>query len=143
MARISQILSDRDLYFVERSQTVFEVANRMADRHVGAILVLENGHLCGVFSERDLMVKVVVAGRDPHTVTVGEVMTTHPASVDESASADEAMEIMHQHNCRHLPVLRQGKVTAMVSMRDLMYFDLERKAEEIRHMREYIQSANT
>jgi CBS domain-containing protein len=50
------------------------------------------------------------------------------------------MEIMHDHQCRHLPVLREDKVAGMVSMRDLMYYDLERKAEEIRHMRQYIQS---
>jgi CBS domain-containing protein len=142
MARISQIMSDRELYFVERHETVFDVARRMSELHVGAILVLENGNLCGVFSERDLMVRVVTTGRDPRAVTVGEVMTPNPATVDESATADEAMEIMHQHGCRHLPVLRGGKVVKMVSMRDLMYFDLERKAEEIRHMRDYIQSAS-
>jgi signal-transduction protein with cAMP-binding, CBS, and nucleotidyltransferase domain len=143
MARISQILADRELYSVERSQTVFEVANRMAALHVGAILVLESGCLCGIFSERDLMLRVVLAGRDPRSVAVGEVMTPHPTTVDESAPAEEAMEIMHQNNCRHLPVLRQGQVSGMVSMRDLMYYDLGRKAEEIRHMREYIQRAST
>jgi signal-transduction protein with cAMP-binding, CBS, and nucleotidyltransferase domain len=143
MARISQILSGRDLYCVEEHQSVFEVASRMADLRVGAIVVLHDGALCGIFSERDLMVRVVVAGRDPRTVAVREVMTSNPAAVDESATADEAMEIMHQHQCRHLPVLRQGRVVGLVSMRDLMYYDLDRKAEEIRHMREYIQSAAT
>jgi signal-transduction protein with cAMP-binding, CBS, and nucleotidyltransferase domain len=135
MARISQILADREPYFVEKSQTVFEVANRMADLRVGAILVLEEGRLCGVFSERDLMVRVVVEGRNARTITVGDVMTSDPAAVDESATAEEAMEIMRSNNCRHLPVLRDGNVAGMVSMRGLMYYDLERKAEEIRHMR--------
>jgi signal-transduction protein with cAMP-binding, CBS, and nucleotidyltransferase domain len=143
MARISQILAERSLYSVERRQTVFEVANHMAALHVGAILVLEDGCLCGIFSERDLMLRVVLAGRDPRTVPVGEVMTPNPATVDESAPAEEAMAILHQHNCRHLPVLRQGQVSGMISMRDLMYYDLDRKAEEIRHMREYIQRAST
>jgi len=141
MARISQILSDRKLYFVERNQTVWGVAAQMAELRVGAILVLEDGKLCGVFSERDVVLRVVLEGRDPRAVTVGEVMTPNPAAVDESATADEAMEVMHQHNCRHLPVLRDGRVVKMVSMRDLMYYDLDRKAEEIRHMRDYIQSA--
>jgi len=140
MARISQILADRDLYSVERSQTVFEVASRMAALHVGAILVLEGGSLCGIFSERDLMLRVVLAGRDPRTVPVGEVMTPNPTSVDESAPAEEAMEIMHQNNCRHLPVLRQGQVAGMVSMRDLMRLELEDKTSELEHMRSYIQS---
>ena len=141
MARISQILSDRELYHVEPSQTVLNVAAKMAELHVGAILVLEDGALRGIFSERDLLRRVLVDGRDPRTVTVAQVMTASPATVDESATADEAMEIMHQHGCRHLPVMRNGRVVQLVSMRDLMYFDLERKAEEIRHMRDYIHGA--
>jgi CBS domain-containing protein len=141
MARISQILSDRELYHVEPSQTVLDVAAKMAELRVGAILVLEDGALRGIFSERDLLRRVLVDGRDPKTVTVAEVMTPSPATVDEAATADEAMEIMHQHGCRHLPVMRNGRVVQLVSMRDLMYFDLERKAEEIRHMRDYIHGA--
>lgn len=142
MARISQILSDRELYFVERDQSVHEVALKMVDLRVGAILVLEDGELCGVFSERDLLSRVVAEGRDPRTVRVGEVMTANPTAVEESATAEEAMEVMHRNSCRHLPVLRNGKVVKMVSMRDLMYYDLDRKAEEIRHMRQYIHGAS-
>ncbi|HYM12862.1 MAG TPA: CBS domain-containing protein [Bryobacterales bacterium] len=141
MARISQILSDRELYFVEKDQTVWEVASKMHTLNVGAILVLENGELCGIFSERDLLARIVLEGRDPRAIRVGDVMTRNPKAVEDSATAEEAMEIMHQHTCRHLPVLRDGKVVKMVSMRDLMYFDLDRKAEEIRHMREYIHGA--
>ncbi len=141
MARLSQILSDHDLYCVEKDQTVWDVACKMADLHVGAILVLCNGELAGIFSERDLLARVVVEGLDPRTVRVGDVMTPHPRVIDDSATADEAMEIMHRHNCRHLPVLCDGRIVKMVSMRDLMYFDLDRKAEEIRHMRNYIQGA--
>jgi CBS domain-containing protein len=141
MARISQILSDRELYFVDKNQTVWEVASRMHALNVGAILVLENGELCGIFSERDLLARIVLEGRDPRAVRVGDVMTRNPKAVEDSATAEEAMEIMHQHTCRHLPVLRDGKVVKMVSMRDLMYFDLDRKADEIRHMREYIHGA--
>ncbi len=138
MARISQILSERELYWVEKDQTVAEVAGRMAELRVGAILVLENGRLCGIFSERDLLRRVVVEGRDPGALLVGDVMTPNPAAIEESATADEAIAVMHAHNCRHLPVLREDKVVQMVSMRDLMHFDLDRKAEEIRHMRDYI-----
>jgi signal-transduction protein with cAMP-binding, CBS, and nucleotidyltransferase domain len=104
--------------------------------------VLEDGELCGVFSERDLLSRVVAEGRDPRTVRVGEVMTANPMAVEESATAEEAMEVMHRNSCRHLPVLRNGKVVKMVSMRDLMYYDLDRKAEEIRHMRQYIHGAS-
>jgi CBS domain-containing protein len=141
MARISQILSDRELYFVEKDQTVWDVASKMHSLNVGAILVLENGDLCGIFSERDLLARIVLEGRDPRTVRVGEVMTRNPKAIEDSTTAEEAMEIMHNQKCRHLPVVRDGKVVKLVSMRDLMYFDLDRKAEEIRHMRDYIHGA--
>jgi signal-transduction protein with cAMP-binding, CBS, and nucleotidyltransferase domain len=141
MARISQILSDRELYSVEPEQTVLEVTIKMAALNVGAILVLQDGQLRGIFSERDLLKRVLADGHDPRSVRVSEVMTRSPATVDESAAEEDAMEIMHQHDCRHLPVLRSGEVVQLVSMRDLMYFDLARKAEEIRHMRDYINGA--
>ena len=141
MARVSQLLGNRELYSVDTNHTVWEVASKMAELRVGAILVLENGQLCGIFSERDLLRRIVVGGRDPRALRVGEVMTPNPTAIDESVTTDEAMEVMHANRCRHLPVLRGGKVVQLVSMRDLMYYDLDKKAEEIRHMREYIQSA--
>ncbi len=141
MARISQILAERELYFVEKDQTVWEVVSKMAALHVGAILVLDQGELSGIFSERDLLTRVVLEGRDPRSVRIADVMTPDPKTIEDTATAEEAIEIMHQHQCRHLPVVRDGRVTKLVSMRDLMYFDLERKTEEIQHMRDYIHGA--
>src|SRR5271156_3528067 len=96
----------RDLYFVEPSHTVAEVTRKMADLNIGAIVVLEDGHLRGVFSERDLLTRVVMGQRDPQKTAVSEVMTQNVATVSESASIDMAMESMRMHQCRHLPVLQ-------------------------------------
>jgi len=120
---------------------VAEVARKMTDLHVGAILVFGQGQLRGVFSERDLMKRVVVEGRDPETTPVGTVMSTQLFTIDESASLEEAMESMHSNNCRHLPVTHNGGVVAFLSMRDLMHFELAQKTEEIHHMRQYISNA--
>jgi len=116
------------------------VARVMAARNVGAILVLENGELRGVFSERDLMTRVVVAGLDPAQTRVEKVMSTHLSTIQETATIEEAMQLMRQSNCRHLPVMRGSQVTGFISMRDLMLFELERKTDELRHIHRYIQS---
>jgi CBS domain-containing protein len=135
---IRNILHGRAMFAVEKSETVAEVAAKMATLHVGAILVLENRGLGGIFSERDLMTRVVVEGKDPGATKVGEVMSTNLFTIDENATAEQAMEMMHNHKCRHLPVMRDSEVVGMVSMRDLMDVELERKTEEIQLMRNYI-----
>jgi CBS domain-containing protein len=129
---------DRDLYFVEPSHTVAEVSAKMVTLNIGAIVVLEEGRLRGVFSERDLLTRVVMGKLDPETTKVEDVMTSHVATVSESSSIDMAMESMRLHQCRHLPVLRGDEVVGFLSMRDLMHHELTKKTEELLRMRAYI-----
>jgi CBS domain-containing protein len=141
MARVRDLVLDRVLFHVEENETVAAVARKMADVHVGAIVVLAGGQLRGVFSERDIMLRVVLHRLDPETTPVRDVMSTRLSTVDESASLEEALEAMHNHNCRHLPVTRAGEVVAFLSMRDLMDYQLARQTEELRHMHAYIHGA--
>jgi signal-transduction protein with cAMP-binding, CBS, and nucleotidyltransferase domain len=141
MSQVKDIVDERELFSVEEHQSVADVARKMADLHVGAILVFDRDQLRGVFSERDLMKRVVVERRDPESTPVGLVMSTDMFIIDESASLEEAMESMQSHNCRHLPVTRKGRVVAFLSMRELMNFELAQKTEEIHHMRQYISNA--
>jgi len=138
MSQVRDIVHDRELFHVSESDTVAAVARRMAELHVGAILVLHEGQLKGVFSERDLMKRVVLEHLDPERTAVREVMSTDLVTIDEMASLEQAMEAMQQHNCRHLPVMRGSRVAAFLSMRDLMNYELARKTEELHHMRSYI-----
>lgn len=138
MASVRDIVHNRELYFVAETDTVAQVARRMADLHVGAILVLHAGKLRGVFSERDLMRRVVLESRDAAATAVGAVMSMDVVAIDELSSVEDAMEAMQAHNCRHLPVMRGAQVVAFLSMRDLMNFELARKTEELHHMRAYI-----
>src|SRR5919109_4221228 len=124
MSRVRDILHQRELFSVEESQSVCDVAKHMAELHVGAILVGHDGELRGVFSERDLMTRVVIAGLQPDTTPVGQVMSTDISTIDESASLEEAMERMKAHGCRHLPVMRETKVVGFLSMRDVMHHEL-------------------
>ncbi len=138
MSRVRDILRERELYFVDEDQSVAEVARYMASLNVGAILVLNDGRLQGIFSERDLMTRVVLGNRDPARTQVGEVMSRDIAAVDDSASLEEAMECMTRHGCRHLPVFRGTELAGFLSMRDVMHHELARKTEEIHQMRAYI-----
>src|SRR5215471_4702508 len=142
MSLVRDIVHHRELFFVEEHQNVTEVAGRMADLHVGAIVVLKEGSLRGVFSERDLMKRVVLERRDPDRTPVGHVMSQEVVTIDELASLEEAMEAMQNHNCRHLPVTHGGRVVSFLSMRDLMNYELARKTEELHHMRAYISNGS-
>jgi len=141
MSLVRDIVHGRELFHVEEGSSVAEVARQMAERHVGAILVMNGDQLRGVFSERDLMKRVVLERRDPEQTPVEKVMSTALATVDELASLEHAMELMHSHNCRHLPVTRGSRVVAFLSMRDLMDHELARKNEELHHMRAYIHGS--
>jgi CBS domain-containing protein len=138
MSHVRDIVHDRELYHVAEQSTVAEVARKMADLHVGAILVLNGEELRGVFSERDLMKRVVLERLDPGRTAVRDVMSAGVVTIDELATPVEAMEAMQTNNCRHLPVMRANRVVGFLSMRDLMNFELARQTEELHHMRAYV-----
>lgn len=138
MARVKDIVEQRELFHISERETVADAARRMADLHVGAILVLEAGELKGIFSERDLMKRVVAERRNPETTLVRDAMTANVITIDELAVVETAMEQMKANNCRHLPVTRGSRVVAFLSMRDVMNFELARQTEELHHMRAYI-----
>ncbi len=138
MSRVMDVIYAKQLFHVEETDTVAAAARRMEELQCGAILVLSKGELRGIFSERDLMRRVVLEHRDPESTPVRDVMSTNLRTIDESSSLEDAMQAMTEHGCRHLPVLRDGHVVSFLSMRDLMHFELASKTEELHHMRAYI-----
>lgn len=141
MSLVRDIVCDRELFHVEEGCSVADVARRMAELHVGAIVVMNNGRLTGIFSERDIMKRVVLDRRNPESTPVEHVMSTSVVSIDELASLEDAMEMMQAHKCRHLPVTRNSRVVAFLSMRDLMNYELARKTEELHHMHAYVHGS--
>src|SRR5208283_5722568 len=141
MSQVRDIVGNRELYCIRETDTVAAAARRMADLQCGAILVLDEGRLRGGFSERDLMRRVVLERRDPETTPVSEVMTVSLVTIEETATAEEAMEQMQAHAIRHLAVMRGDKAVAFLSMRDLMHHELLRQTDELHHMRAYIHGA--
>jgi CBS domain-containing protein len=138
MHTLRQVIQRLNLISAHPEALVIDVAVAMSEGRVGAIPIIEGERLVGIFSERDLMTRVVVGGRDAHRIRVEEVMTHKVvvASIDESV--DRCLEKMQRAGCRHLPVVQDGRVIAMLSMRDLLRDEIEEQEEEIRHLRSYI-----
>jgi len=140
MACIFDLVSHQDTYRADINQTVLDVAQAMVDRDIGAVPVLRDGLLVGVFSERDLMKRVVVAGRDPARTLVGEVMTDDPLTVGPQETLETCMTLMRRHGFRHLPICEGKHLVGIVSLRDMILRDLDEKDDEVRMMRAYIHS---
>ncbi len=142
MATIRDLISNRTIHFVEPSQTVFEAASYMVDRNVGAVPVLDDTKLVGIFSERDIMRRVVTEGRNPMTTRIAEVMSIELHTLGPGASSEEAMCLMQDHGVRHLPVCEGSTLVGFLSLRDLLRCHLDEKSGEAEMMRAYIGSAS-
>jgi len=137
---IGDLLRNQVTISAEVHQTVLEVANLMVEHNIGAVPVLQNGQLAGIFSERDLMIRVVVGGMDPTRTAVREVMTEDPLTVAPNDPLETCMTLMKRHNFRHLPVCFGRELKGVVSLRDILLHDLDEKDDEVRMMRAYLHS---
>jgi CBS domain-containing protein len=140
MPCIYDLVKDQDTYRAEAEQSVLDVARAMVERNIGAVPVLRDGLLVGIFSERDLMRRVVVEGRDPAQTRVAEVMTEDPLTVTPQEDMDTCRFLMRRHGFRHLPICEGKQLKGMVSLRDVILHDLSEKDYEVRMMRAYIHS---
>src|ERR1700689_1463792 len=120
MATIRELVKDRRVYSVDAASTVLEAARFMMEHNIGAVPVLRNGELAGIFSERDIMNRVVAAGRTPGHPTVSEVMTANPRAVSLDETVEECFFIMHEFGFRHLPVVEGKELKGLVSLRDIV-----------------------
>jgi len=138
MKTLQEIMREGFIFAVQRTSIVAEAARMMETHNVGIVAVLDGEQLVGVFSERDVVRRVLNRGRDARTTMVGEVMTTNliVSCVDESYQT--AMRKMDHANIRHLPVVDGDRLVSMLSVRDLMRVDMARMTEEIRNLHEYL-----
>ena len=140
MATIRDLLSNRTIHYVQPEQTVFEAANYMVQCNVGAVPVLDGTKLVGIFSERDIMKRVVSEGRDPMITAISHVMTTGVHTVPPTATCHDAMAMMQQHAVRHLPVCDGSTLVGFLSLRDLLHQKLDETVGEAETLRAYIQT---
>jgi CBS domain-containing protein len=139
---ISDLLKNQATVSAEAHQTVLEVASIMVEHNIGAVPVLKEGRLVGIFSERDLMSRVVVHGKDPAATTVSQVMTEDPLTVAPNDPLEACMTLMKRHGFRHLPVCAGRELKGVVSLRDILLHDLDEKDDEVRMMRAYLHSSS-
>jgi CBS domain-containing protein len=137
---IRDVIRNREPYSTKASATVQEAAEFMTARNIGAICVMDDdGRLIGVFSERDVLNRIIVAGRDPHTVKVGEVTSELRAVIRCDETPHQALERMELIGSRHLPVVDGERWVGMLSMRDLLRVEVGEQGDEIKLLHEYIQ----
>ncbi len=120
MPKIADVLRDQRVLSVDAEQSVIEAVRLMTEFNIGAVPVLRSGELVGIFSERDLMRRVVAGGRSPGMTKVSEVMTAKPQVVDADSDLDECITLMREAGFRHLPVVENGKLRGVISLRDIM-----------------------
>lgn len=130
------------VYTVAKSATVREAVREMNQKGVGSLLVLDEGRPVGIFTERDVLRRVVDVDRDPVVTLVVEVMTPDPRTAGPEMRIDEAIDLMTTSRFRHLPVVDEGQVVGIVSIGDVMHWATTQQQDHIEHMTDYITGAS-
>jgi CBS domain-containing protein len=141
MHTVSTILDEkgsRKIHTVPPNASVMQAVEAMCAAKVGAVLVCTGTQCAGIFSERDLMTRVILKQRDPVTTKVADVMTADVTAVGPEVTTDEAMAIMTERRCRHLPVIDGGQVVGLVSIGDLVRHESRDQDFEIRTLTDFI-----
>jgi CBS domain-containing protein len=110
----------RDVWTVDLEATVFEALSRMAEKEIGALMVMDGPKLVGIISERDYARKVILHGRASPTTLVKEIMTSHVVYTHLGQSIEECMALVTEKRIRHLPVIDEGKLVGVISIGDLV-----------------------
>jgi len=140
MQSVNQLLQSKgtEVFSVSPQDSVLRAIEVMATRHVGALLVMSQGSLIGIISERDYARKVILKNRSSHDTPVGDIMTSPAVSVTPEESVHRCMQIMTEGRFRHLPVVKGGRVVGMLSIGDLVKAVIQEQSEHIEQLERYI-----
>jgi len=128
----------RHIISVKADDSVLDAVRLMAEKNIGAVVVLGDGHLLGILSERDYARKVIVKGRASDSTPVADIMTADVLTVSDAETVNSCMELMTEKKIRHLPVVEDGVVTSMISIGDLVKAIIADQQEEIEQLEHYI-----
>lgn len=137
--RIREVMEQKALITAPPETTVSKGAELMARKKVGAVMVTEHGSLVGIFTERDVVFRVIAQGRDAKTTPLADVMTKDPQTVDPNKSFGYALLVMHENGFRHLPVVENGKLIGIVSARNALDPDLEEFVAESQRRKQILR----
>lgn len=142
MKNVKDILNskvDPETYSIAPSAMVWDAIKSMSEKGVGALLVTEDHKLVGIISERDYMRKVALLGRSSKSTEVKEIMTADPITVTPEETMEACMALMTEKRIRHLPVVSNGKLFGMLSIRDLLESTMEEQKHLIEQLEQYIR----
>ena len=131
-------LKGRGVWSISPEETVFTALQQLSDKNVGALLVMDEDRLLGMFTERDYSRKIILKGRSSRDTKIGEVVSAPVLTVSPEHTVEECMRLMTDHRVRHLPVLEGGKVVGIVSIGDLVNWTISAQTVAIEQMQSYI-----
>jgi len=142
MKTVKQLLQAKGggVLAVTPSTSVYDALKRMAEKNVGALLVMDGDQLAGIMSERDYARKVILLGKSSHELAVRDIMSDKVVTVTPAQTVDECMALMTGRRIRHLPVVDGGKVTGVLSIGDLVKEVIAMQQETIKQLESYINS---
>lgn len=140
MASVRQLLSSKgdEIFTIGPNASVFQALEMLASKNIGAMPVMEDGKLVGIFSERDYARKVILAGKNSTDTKIKDLMTAKVFCVSPSDSVDGCMLLMRDKHIRHLPVLDEGKLMGILTMRDIVNVLIKEKENTIKDLQTYI-----
>ena len=142
MIKVHQILKQKEIRLITISShsLVFEALQNMMKFNISAILIVDEGKLSGIFTERDYARKVVLLGKSSKEVQIKEVMTPSPITISPDDNIEHCMQLMTDHHIRHLPVKHDGELVGMVSIGDVVKMIIEDQKQTIKNLESYISS---
>lgn len=140
MATVRDILARKgtEVVTARPEQTVLEAAQLMNNRGIGAVVVTEQEEIRGIFTERDVLRRIVAEAREPAATRLKDVMTTTLVTTATEMTVDECAELMTRRRIRHLPVVRNGQLAGVVTIGDLLAYQLSEQASTIAHLNSYV-----
>ena len=134
---VSSIIENQKVITCTSEMTVSKAARLMQQSDIGAVMVTEGGRLVGIFTERDVVFRVIAPGRDAKSTHLSDVMTRNPQSIGPNKRFGHALHLMYEGGFRHVPVVIEGRPIGMIAARDLLGPELEQFVVEV-HQREHI-----
>ncbi|MFQ5798526.1 MAG: CBS domain-containing protein [Bacteroidota bacterium] len=139
MKSIREIVTGKQqVYSVQMDMTVLDAVKYMAEKRIGAVPVVDGTRLVGIFSERDVITRVIAKGLRPDSTKVSEVMTTNLVVATEDESYESCLRKMKQASRRHLPIVARDSLKGVLSLRDLLMVDINEKDEKIEFLQSYL-----